>query len=114
MDLGYDTEQVILREQRREIPGRALRLRAFRKIAESEAGLSREMWSEFAALGWLGLPFAPEDGGSGGGAVELAILMEAFGRHLVHRALSRDAWCWAAAWSRAWDRRPSARRSCRP
>src|SRR5207248_6457399 len=29
------------------------------------------------------LPFAPEDGGSGGGAVELAILMEAFGKHLV-------------------------------
>src|SRR5262249_8764044 len=57
--------------------------RSFRKIADSEAGWSPEIWAAFAELGWLGLPFAPEDGGSGGGAVELAILMEAFGKHLV-------------------------------
>src|SRR5262249_60277960 len=57
--------------------------RPFLEIAASEEGFSREIWSEFASLGWLGLPFAPEDGGAGGGAVELAILMEAFGRHLV-------------------------------
>ena len=53
------------------------------RISESEAGFSREIWNELAGLGWLGLPFASDDGGSGGGAVELAILMEAFGRHLV-------------------------------
>src|SRR5262249_56663359 len=57
--------------------------RPFLEIAASEEGFSREIWSEFASLGWLGLPFAPDDGGTGGGAVELAILMEAFGRHLV-------------------------------
>ncbi len=41
------------------------------------------MWGEFAKLGWLGLPFAEDEGGSGGGAVEVAVLMEAFGRSLV-------------------------------
>jgi alkylation response protein AidB-like acyl-CoA dehydrogenase len=53
------------------------------RIAASETGWNREIWGEFAKLGWLGLPFAPEDGGNGGGAVELSILMEAFGKHLV-------------------------------
>jgi alkylation response protein AidB-like acyl-CoA dehydrogenase len=83
VDLQYDTEQLILRESAEKFLASHYGYSVFRKIAESEAGFSREMWSEFAGLGWLGLPFAAEDGGSGGGAVELAILMEAFGRHLV-------------------------------
>ncbi len=47
------------------------------------APFSAECWRDFAELGWLGLPFAEADGGFGGGAVELAGLFEAFGRHLV-------------------------------
>jgi alkylation response protein AidB-like acyl-CoA dehydrogenase len=83
VDLRYDTEQIILRDSAEKFLGERYDYRAFQKIADSEAGWSRELWAEFAALGWLGLPFTVEDGGSGGGAVELAILMEAFGRHLV-------------------------------
>jgi alkylation response protein AidB-like acyl-CoA dehydrogenase len=83
VDLRYDTEQVILRDSAEKFLGGRYDYRTFQRIADSEAGWSRELWSELAELGWLGLPFATEDGGSGGGAVELAILMEAFGRHLV-------------------------------
>jgi alkylation response protein AidB-like acyl-CoA dehydrogenase len=83
VDLGYDTEQVILRESAERFLAERYDYATFRRISESEAGFSREIWNELAGLGWLGLPFAPDDGGSGGGAVELAILMEAFGRHLV-------------------------------
>ena len=83
MDLRYDTEQIILRDSAEKLLAERHDFRAFQKIADSEAGWSPELWAQFAALGWLGLPFAAEDGGSGGGAVELAILMEAFGRHLV-------------------------------
>jgi alkylation response protein AidB-like acyl-CoA dehydrogenase len=83
VDLRYDTEQTILRDSAEKFLGGRYDYRTFQKIADSEAGWSRELWSELAELGWLGLPFAAEDGGSGGGAVELAILMEAFGRHLV-------------------------------
>ena len=46
-------------------------------------GWSRAMWAQFADLGLLGLPFAEEHGGFGGGPVEVAIVMEAFGRALV-------------------------------
>jgi alkylation response protein AidB-like acyl-CoA dehydrogenase len=83
VDLEYDTEQLILRDSAEKLLAERYDYRTFQKIADTEPGWSREIWSEFAALGWLGLPFAPEDGGSGGGAVELAILMEAFGKHLV-------------------------------
>ena len=83
MDLRYDAEHEILRSSAEKFLAERYDYRAFQQIAASEAGFSRELWAEFAKLGWLGLPFAPEDGGSGGGAVELAILMEAFGKYLV-------------------------------
>jgi alkylation response protein AidB-like acyl-CoA dehydrogenase len=83
VDLRYDTEQIILRDSAEKFLAERHDYRVFQRIADSEVGWSAELWAELAALGWLGLPFAAEDGGSGGGAVELAILMEAFGRHLV-------------------------------
>ena len=55
-----------------------------RKKARTEKdGWSRAMWAQFAELGLLGLPFAEEHGGFGGGPVETMIVMEAFGRGLV-------------------------------
>jgi alkylation response protein AidB-like acyl-CoA dehydrogenase len=83
VDLQHDTEQIILRDSAEKFLAERYDYRTFQKIADSEAGWSPELSAQFAALGWLGLPFSVEDGGSGGGAVELAILMEAFGRHLV-------------------------------
>jgi len=47
------------------------------------AGWSREVWSQLAELGLLGLPFPEDTGGFGGGPVEVGIAMEAFGRALV-------------------------------
>ena len=46
-------------------------------------GHSDGMWSKFAELGLLGLPFAEEHGGFGGGAQEVMLVMQAFGRVLV-------------------------------
>jgi alkylation response protein AidB-like acyl-CoA dehydrogenase len=83
VDLRYATEHVILRESAEKFLAGRYDYRTAQKIAASETGWNREIWGEFAKLGWLGLPFAPEDGGNGGGAVELSILMEAFGKHLV-------------------------------
>jgi alkylation response protein AidB-like acyl-CoA dehydrogenase len=83
VDLRYDTEHELLRDSAEKLLAERYDYRTFQRISQSDAGWSREIWGEFAGLGWLGLPFAPDDGGSGGGAVELAILMEAFGKHLV-------------------------------
>jgi pimeloyl-CoA dehydrogenase small subunit len=46
-------------------------------------GWSPTLWAQFAELGLLGLPFAEEYGGFGGGAVETMLVMEQFGRALV-------------------------------
>jgi pimeloyl-CoA dehydrogenase small subunit len=46
-------------------------------------GFSRAMWKQYADLGLLALPFAEEDGGIGGGPVDIMIVMEAMGRALV-------------------------------
>jgi alkylation response protein AidB-like acyl-CoA dehydrogenase len=82
MDLSYDTEQIILRDSAERFLSSRCSYAVYQKIADNE-GWRPDLWSEFASLGWLGLPFAEDDGGSGAGAVEIAILMEAFGKHLV-------------------------------
>ena len=46
-------------------------------------GYSPAVWSQFAELGLLGLPFAEEYGGFGGSAQEVMLVMQAFGRVLV-------------------------------
>jgi len=51
-------------------------------LAEPE-GWSRALWSQYAELGLLGLPFAEAHGGFGGGGVETMLVMEAFGRALA-------------------------------
>ncbi|MEO0344739.1 MAG: acyl-CoA dehydrogenase family protein [Pseudomonadota bacterium] len=53
------------------------------EAAATDAGFSAERWREFAELGWTAVPFSEEDGGLDGGAVELMLLMEQFGRGLV-------------------------------
>lgn len=46
-------------------------------------GWSTGMWSQFAELGLLGLPFPEQYGGYGGGPQETMLVMQAFGRVLV-------------------------------
>ena len=82
MNLSYDTEQIILADSAEKFLSSRCSYASFQKIAQG-AGWDRELWSEFAELGWLGVAFAEADGGIGAGPVEVAILMEAFGRHLV-------------------------------
>ena len=51
-------------------------------LAEPE-GWSTALWSRYAEQGLLGLAFAEEYGGFGGGPIEVMLVMEAFGRVLA-------------------------------
>ena len=51
-------------------------------LAEPE-GWSRTLWAQYAELGLLGLPFAEEHGGFGGGGIETMLVMQALGRVLA-------------------------------
>lgn len=53
------------------------------KYAASERGFSDEVWSMFAELGWTAVPFAEEDGGIGGGPVDVMVFMQSLARGLV-------------------------------
>jgi alkylation response protein AidB-like acyl-CoA dehydrogenase len=54
-----------------------------RRLQREELGWSREIWGRLAELGLMAVPFAEEDGGLGGGPIEMMIIAQAFGAHLV-------------------------------
>ncbi len=83
MDLTLSDEQRLLRESVDRFVGTTYTADHRRKSAAEPDGFSAATWKKFAELGWLALPIAEEHGGLGGGAVEIGILMEAFGRGLV-------------------------------
>ena len=83
MDLTLSDEQRLLRESAERFVGETYTAEHRRRMASEPYGFSGDLWKQFAELGWLALPIAEEHGGLGGGAVEVGILMEAFGRGLV-------------------------------
>jgi alkylation response protein AidB-like acyl-CoA dehydrogenase len=83
MHFDFSEEQIMLRDSVARFIQDEYHFDTRRRIAESAEGMSRENWRTFARLGWLSLPFAEEHGGFGGGAVDVMLLMEQFGRGLV-------------------------------
>ena len=83
MDLDYSEEQLLLRDSAERFLGAEYDFATRQKIAATAEGWSGEIWAQFAELGWLALPLPETAGGLGGGAVELGLLMEAFGKALV-------------------------------
>ncbi|QQO23969.1 acyl-CoA dehydrogenase family protein [Bradyrhizobium diazoefficiens] len=83
MDLNLSDEQTLLRESAERFVAGSYDASHRRKMANDPLGFSPLVWKQFAELGWLALPLPEELGGLGGGAVEIGILMEAFGRGLV-------------------------------
>jgi alkylation response protein AidB-like acyl-CoA dehydrogenase len=83
MDLTLSDEQRLLRESAERFVAETYSADHRRRLANDPLGFSATIWKQFAELGWLALPIAEAHGGLGGGAVEVGILMEAFGRGLV-------------------------------
>lgn len=83
MDLNLSDEQRLLRESAERFVTESYDADHRRKMANDPLGYSPDVWKQFAELGWLALPIAEDFGGLGGSAVEIGILMEAFGRGLV-------------------------------
>ncbi len=83
MDFDLTDEQRLLKDSIDRLIADRYGFDARRGYRAEANGYSAEMWAEFAELGLLGLPFSEEDGGFGGSAVDVAMVMEAFGRALV-------------------------------
>lgn len=83
MDFDLTEEQRLLKESVERLLADRYAFEQRQAYARSADGWSRELWRAYAELGLLGLPFAEEEGGFGGGPIETMIVMEAFGRALA-------------------------------
>jgi alkylation response protein AidB-like acyl-CoA dehydrogenase len=83
MDFSISEEQSILADSVSKFIDNDYDFERRQKIAASEDGYSKELWQTYAELGWTAVPFSEDDGGLGGGPVELMLMMEQFGRGLV-------------------------------
>ena len=83
MDLNLSDEQKLLRDSAERFVAGSYDADHRRRMANDPLGFSPAVWKQFAELGWLALPLPEEFDGLGGGAVDIGILMEAFGRGLV-------------------------------
>jgi alkylation response protein AidB-like acyl-CoA dehydrogenase len=83
IDFNLSEEQQMLRDVVARFVREHYDLKAHRAAAASEVGFRRELWEQFAELGWLGLAQGEAVGGLGLSFVEVAIVMEELGRGLV-------------------------------
>ena len=83
MDGGLTEEQMLLKDSVERFIERDYPFDTRRDLAAGEEGFSRAVWARFAEFGWLAAPLPEAHGGLGGSPVDVAVLMEAFGRGLV-------------------------------
>jgi alkylation response protein AidB-like acyl-CoA dehydrogenase len=83
MNFDYNEEQQLLADSVRRFLQKDYDFEARKKIVASKEGWSPQAWATLAEMGLTGLPFSPDYGGFGGGAIDLMGVMEAFGEALV-------------------------------
>jgi len=83
MDFELSDEQRLLQDSVSRLMADRYSFEQRKGYLKSPEGFSAALWSQYAELGLLGLPFAEEYGGFGGGAQEIMLVMQAFGRALV-------------------------------
>ncbi len=83
MNFEFNEEQMMLKDSITKWAQDNYSFDQRRVSSDNEEGFSRAHWATFAELGWLSVPFAEEYGGFGGGVVDLAAIMQEFGKNLV-------------------------------
>ena len=83
MNFDYNEEQQLLADSVRRFLAKDYAFEARKKIVGSKEGWSASVWAQLTEMGLMGLPFSPDHGGFGGGAVDLMGVMEAAGDALL-------------------------------
>jgi len=83
MEFKLNEEQEMLKTMARDFLAKECPKTYVRKMMEDEVGFSRDLWKKMANVGWLGLIFPEEYGGSGANFRNLSILCEEMGRALL-------------------------------
>jgi alkylation response protein AidB-like acyl-CoA dehydrogenase len=92
MDFQLSEEQVLLRDTTRDLLSRSYDPESRNKVIASDLGWSREVWTQLAETGILGLGFDPEEAGQ----IEVMVVLTEVGRRLapepvLHGALGPGA-----------------------
>ncbi|NVM26941.1 MAG: acyl-CoA dehydrogenase family protein, partial [Desulfobacterales bacterium] len=80
MDWGLSEEQEIVKKVARDFLVEKCSKELVREMEEDEKGYSLQMWQEMAGLGWMGIVFPEDYGGSDMSFLELSVLLEEMGR----------------------------------
>jgi len=80
MDFALSEEQEMLRKMARDFLTEKCPKAWVREMENDEKGYSPELWQEMAELGWMGLVFPEEYGGSDMSFLDLVVLLEEMGR----------------------------------
>lgn len=83
MDLGLSEEQEMLKTSARDFLQKECPKKLVKQLDESDEGYFPELWQKIAGLGWLGLMFPDEYGGSGGSFLDLVVLLEEMGYNIL-------------------------------
>ncbi len=83
MNFTFSDEQILIRDMAERFFRDDYGLEARRKHQAMPGGFCRDTWAQYADMGWLALGIPENLGGIGGGAVDMAILVEAMGGGLA-------------------------------
>ncbi len=83
MDLTLDETQQMLKNSARDFLSRECQPEVVRAMEQDERGYSTDLWDQMVTLGWTGLPFPEEHGGTAASFLDLAVLLEEMGRSLA-------------------------------
>jgi alkylation response protein AidB-like acyl-CoA dehydrogenase len=83
MDFSLNEVQMMLADSIEKFVINDYDFEARQKYSGSETGYSESVWQTFADLGWTSVPFSEDDGGFGGGPVDMMVVMERLGRGLI-------------------------------
>lgn len=88
MDFQLSDEQALLRDTTRDLLSRSYDPESRNKVIGSELGWSREVWSQLADTGILGLGFDPDESGQ----IEIMVVLTEIGRRLAPSRCCTPRW----------------------
>ena len=80
MDHEFNEVQELLAQTARDFFSRAFPMDRIRDAHRSGDGFDAELWPAVQELGWSGAPFPESMGGSGGGLLDIALVIEEMGK----------------------------------
>ncbi len=91
MDFDFSEEQYLLRDTVRDLLGKESSPAAVRAAWESDTGRSPERWRKLGEMGVLGLLVPEQYGGSGMDEVDMVLVLEEAGRHVLPEPVLESA-----------------------